>query len=329
MKPLSPVFLTPLVLVVALAGGARAQVDPLPSWRAGPTKRAILEFVARTTTPGSADFVAPAARIATFDNDGTLWSEQPLYFQMFFAIDRVKALAPKRPEWKGQEPYASILKGDLKAALAGGHKALIELVTATHAGLTRAEFQRVVKEWIAEAKHPTPGRRYTEMVFQPMLEVLAYLRAKGFKTYIVSGGEIEFMRAWAEAVYGIPPEQVIGSSLKTEFELRDGEPVLIRRPQLSFNNDKAGKPVAINHHIGRRPLAAFGNSDGDLQMLQWATAGRGPRFAFYVHHTDGEREWAYDRKSSVGRLDKGLDEARAKGWAIADMKRDWKVVYPQ
>jgi phosphoserine phosphatase len=313
-----------LMLTTAVAYAA----NPLPSWQDGATKNAIVDFVDRVTKQGSPDFVPQPERIAVFDNDGTLWSEQPMYFQLFFAIDRVKALAPQHPEWKSKEPFASILKGDVKAALAGGDHAALEIVMATHAGVTTTEFEKIVKEWIANAKHPTTHRLYTEMVYQPMLELLAYLRANGFKTFIVSGGGIEFMRPWADAVYGVPPEQVIGSSIKTKFEMRDGAPVLERLPEINFIDDKEGKPVAINGFIGRRPIAAFGNSDGDLQMLQWTTAGDGPRFALYVHHTDGVREWAYDRKSSVGRLDKGLDEAQAKGWTVVDMKKDWKVIYP-
>jgi hypothetical protein len=273
--------------------------------------------------------VPPAERIATFDNDGTLWAEHPMYFQLFFALDRVKALAPQHPEWKTQEPFASLLKGDVKAALAGGDKAILEIVMATHAGMTTDEFAKTVTDWIATAKHPVTRRPFTEMVYQPMLEVLAYLRANGFKTFIVSGGGIEFMRPWTEKVYGVPPEQVIGSSIKTKFELRNGKPVLVRRPAVNFIDDKEGKPVGIQSHIGRRPIAAFGNSDGDLQMLQWTMAGEGARFALYVHHTDATREWAYDRQSGIGRLDKGLDEAKAKGWTVIDMKNDWKQIYPK
>jgi len=280
------------------------------------------------TTSASPDFVPPAERIATFDNDGCLWAEQPMYFQLLFALDRVKAIAPQHPEWREKEPFASLLKGDVKAALAGGEHAMLEIVTATHAGMTTEEFEQVVKDWGDTARHPTTMRPYTEMVYQPMLEVLAYLRANGFKTFIVSGGGIEFMRPWVERVYGVPPEQVVGSSIKTKFDMRDGKPVLVRLPELNFIDDKDGKPIGINTHIGRRPVAAFGNSDGDLQMLQWTTAGQGPRFALYVHHTDAEREWAYDRNSSIGRLDKGLDEALAKGWTVVDMKKDWKLIYP-
>jgi hypothetical protein len=324
-----PVRVLGLAFVLALAGPTAAQpADPLPSWNAGAARQSIVDFAAAVTTAGSPDFVPPAERIAVFDNDGCLWAEQPLYFQAFFAFDRVRALAPQHPEWKEQEPFASVLRGDVKAALAGGEHALLELVMATHAGLTTTEFAQVVRDWLATARHPVTGRPFTAMVYQPMLELLAYLRAHGFKTFIVSGGGIEFMRPWSEQVYGIPPEQVVGSSIKTRFELRDGEPVLVRLPELSFLDDKDGKPVAINLHIGRRPLAAFGNSDGDLQMLQWTAAGPGRRLALYVHHTDAEREWAYDRESPVGRLDQGLDEARARGWTVVDMKTDWKVVFP-
>jgi phosphoserine phosphatase len=251
-----------------------------------------------------------------------------MYFQLFFALDRVKALAPQHPEWKEKQPFASLLKGDVNSALAGGEHAILEIIMATHAGMTTEEFEAIVKDWIASARHPTTNPPFTEMVFQPMLEVLAYLRANGFKTYIVSGGGIEFMRPWTEKVYGIPPEQVVGSSIKTRFEIVDGAPVLVRLPKLNFIDDKEGKPVGINQHIGRRPIAAFGNSDGDLQMLQWTMAGEGPRFALYVHHTDANREWAYDRESHIGRLDKGLDEAQANGWTVADMKNDWKVIFP-
>jgi hypothetical protein len=302
--------------------------DPLPSWNDGKSRQSIIAFVEKVTIPGSPDFVSPAERIATFDQDGTLWAEQPMYFQFFFALDRVKALAPQHPEWKEKEPFASLLKGDLKGALAGGERAMLEIVMATHAGMTTEEFAQTVKEWVATARHPKTGRLFTEMVYQPMLELLAYLRANGFKTYIVSGGGIEFMRPWTETVYGIPPEQVIGSSIKTKFELRDGKPVLVRLPEVNFIDDKEGKPVGINQHIGRRPIAAFGNSDGDLQMFQWTIAGSGARFALLVHHTDAEREWAYDRTSPIGRLDKALDEAQAKGWTVVDMKNDWKLIYP-
>lgn len=302
--------------------------DPLPSWNDGLAKRSVVDFVAGVTKEGSPGYVPPGERIAVFDNDGTLWAEQPMYFQLAFALDRVRALAPLHPEWKDTEPFAALLKGEVKAALAGGDKSIMEIVMATHAGMTTEEFEQIVKEWIATAKHPVTKRPYTEMVYQPMLELLAYLRADDFKTFIVSGGGIEFMRPWTERIYGIPPEQVIGSSIKTVHEIRNGKPVIVRLPELTFINDKAGKPVAIQHHIGRRPIAAFGNSDGDLQMLKWTAAGDGPHFCLYVHHTDADREWAYDRESSIGRLDKGLDEAQARGWTVIDMKSDWKIIFP-
>jgi hypothetical protein len=251
-----------------------------------------------------------------------------MYFQLAFALDRVKALAPQHPEWKEQEPFASLLKGDLKGVLAGGEKALVEIVMATHAGMTTEEFEKTVRDWIATAKHPKTGRRYNEMTYQPMVELLRYLRASGFKTYIVSGGGIEFMRPWVEQAYGIPPEQVVGSSGKLNFELRDGKPVLVKLPEIDFIDDKEGKPVGIQKFIGRRPIFAFGNSDGDLQMLQWTAAGGGARFMGIVHHTDAEREWAYDRTSHIGRLDKALDEGQTRGWTIVNMKNDWRTVYP-
>jgi phosphoglycolate phosphatase-like HAD superfamily hydrolase len=329
MKPLDKIIRLgfAVVALISIATVARTQ-GPLPSWNESLSKNAIVEFVAKVTKEGSPDFVPVPERIATFDNDGTLWAEQPMYFQLAFALDRVKMLAPKHPEWKGKEPFASLLKGDVKGALAGGDKAILEIVMATHAGMTTEEFEQTVTDWIASAKHPKTGRLYTEMVYQPMLELLAYLRSNGFKTFIVSGGGIEFMRPWTEKIYGIPPEQVVGSSIKTKFELRNGKPVLVRLPELNFIDDKAGKPVGINSHIGRRPIAAFGNSDGDLQMLQWTTAGKGARLALIVHHTDANREWAYDRNSSVGRLDKALDDAKVKGWSVVDMKNDWKAIFP-
>lgn len=328
MKFFSLCLLVTLVNSLTFNAANAQTADPLPSWNDGKAKESIVAFVEKVTKEGSADFVPANERIATFDNDGCLWAEQPMYFQAFFVFDRIKTLAPQHPEWKTNEPFASVLKGDLKSALAGGEHALLEMAMATHAGMTTEEFEAIVSDWLATAKHPTTKRPYTEMVYQPMLELLAYLRANGFKTFIVSGGGIEFMRPWSERVYGIPPEQVVGSSIKTKFELRNGKPVLVRLPELNFIDDKEGKPVGINQHIGRRPIAAFGNSDGDLQMLQWTAAGSGPRFCLYVHHTDAEREWAYDRDSSVGRLDKGLVEAQAKGWTVADMKQDWKVIYP-
>ncbi len=317
-----------LLAALLVATAIQAADDPLPSWNDGTAKEKILKFVAQVTQEGGADYVPPARRVAVFDNDGTLWSEQPMYFQLVFALDRVKALAPERPEWKTKQPFQAALEGDLETVFAGGEHALLELVMASHAGNTTEEFARIVSDWISQARHPRFKRLYIECVFQPMLEVLSYLRANGFKTYIVSGGGIEFMRPWTEGVYGIPPEQVIGSSIKTKFEIRDGKPVLVRLPEIDFIDDKAGKPVGIHKFIGRRPIAAFGNSDGDLQMLQWTAAGHGPHLCLYVHHTDAEREWAYDRASHIGRLDRGLDEAKDRGWAVVDMKRDWKRIFP-
>jgi hypothetical protein len=311
------------------ANDAFAQVkDALPSWKDTAPKKAVVAFVEKVTKEGSPNFVPPAERIATFDNDGTLWAEQPMYFQLAFVLDRVKALAPKHPEWKEKEPFASVLKGDMKGVAAAGEKGAMEMLAATHTGMTTEEFTKTVTDWIATAKHPKTGRPYTEMVYQPMLELLAYLRANGFKTFIVSGGGIEFMRPWTEQVYGIPPEQVVGSSGKLKFELRDGTPVLVKLPEIDLIDDKEGKPVGIQSHIGRRPIAAFGNSDGDLPMLQWTTAGKGPRFALIVHHTDAEREWAYDRNSHIGKLDKAWNEAIAKGWTVVSMKDDWVTIYP-
>jgi hypothetical protein len=317
-----------ITLAAVLALASLAAAEPLPSWNEGQPKRAIVDFVQRVTTAGSADFVPMPERIAVFDNDGTLWAEKPMYVQLAFALDRVKALAPTHPQWKDQQPFKAALEGDLKNVAAGGEHALLELVMATHAGMTTDAFAQVVTDWLATAKHPRFNRPYTELVYQPMLELLAYLRANGFKTYIVSGGGIEFMRPWTEKVYGIPPEQVVGSSIKTRFELRDGTPVLVRLPEINFIDDKAGKPVGIHMHIGRPPIAAFGNSDGDLQMIQWTTAEPGARFGLIVHHTDAEREYAYDRQSSVGRLDKALDEAGRQGWTVVDMKQDWKRIFP-
>jgi hypothetical protein len=302
--------------------------DPLPSWNAGKAKDDIIGFVQKVTAEGSKDFVPANLRIATFDNDGTLWAEQPMYFQFFFVVDRVRELAPLNPDWQTTEPFASILKGDFKTALAGGEKAVAQLVMATHSGMTTDEFDAIVTKWIATAKHPVTDKLFTEMVYQPMLELMAYLRANGFTTYIVSGGGIDFMRPWTTKIYGIPPEQVVGSSVKTAFEMKDGKPVLMRLPEIGFIDDKAGKPVGIQQHIGLRPLAAFGNSDGDLEMLQWTTAGDGPRFGLIVHHTDDLREWAYDRNSSIGRLDKALDAAGPAGWTVVDMKNDWNRIFP-
>ncbi len=302
-------------------------VDPLPSWQEGATKQGIVGFVARVSKPGP-DFVPVPERIATFDNDGTLWTEQPLYIQLAFALDRVRELGPQHPQWKAKEPFKSVLAGNLKGALASGDKGLLELITATHTGMTSSEFEQIVRTWFSTAKHPKTGRPYSECVYQPMLELLSFLRDNGFKTFIVSGGGIDFMHPVTEQLYGVPPEQVVGSTGKLKFELRDGKPTILREAGLDFINDKEGKPVGIQRHIGRRPIAAFGNSDGDQQMLEWTAAGAGPRLMLLVHHTDGEREVAYDRASSVGKLDTALDEAKAKGWLVASMKDDWKTIFP-
>jgi len=326
MKTVRNTFLRLAITFVSVTT-LRAQ-DPLPSWNDTAPKKAIVAFVEKVTKEGSSDFVLPAERIATFDNDGTLWCEKPLPVQLFFTLDRVKALAPQHPEWKTKEPFASLLKDDLKGALAGGEHAILEMMAVTHTGMTITEFEKIVADWIATAQHPKFKRPYTECVYQPMLELVAYLRANGFKTFIVSGGGIEFMRPWTEKVYGIPPEQVVGSSGKTKFEMRDGTPVLLKLPAVNFIDDKDGKPVGINEHIGRRPVMAFGNSDGDLQMLQWTAASGGSRYCLYVHHDDAEREYAYDRKDALAKLDKGWDEAVAKGWTVVSMKDDWKSIFP-
>ncbi|MBO1906879.1 haloacid dehalogenase-like hydrolase [Microvirga sp. 3-52] len=317
-----------MALVIAWASTAVAQTDPLPSWNDGPSKQAIVAFVTDVTREGSPDFVPPAERIATFDNDGTLWIEQPIYVQFAYALDRVKALAPQHPEWKNTQPFKAVLEGDMAALAAAGEKGAVEIVAVTHAGMTPEEFRQGVKEWLVTAKHPRFDRRCDELVYQPMLEVLTYLRANGFKTYITSGGGAEFIRAFAEERYGIPPEQVIGSRIVTKFERRDGKPILFRLPQVDFIDDGPGKPVGINQEIGRRPIAAFGNSDGDLEMLQWTTEAGKRRLGLVVHHTDAEREYAYDRQSHVGKLDKALDAAALDRWVVVDMKRDWKSVFP-
>ena len=329
MKPLSLRRLAVAFMAGLLAVSiARAQaVDPLPSWNDGPAKARIVAFTQAVTEAGGREFVAPAERVAVFDNDGTLWAEQPVYFQAYFIRDRIQALAPRHPEWKTQEPYASLLKGDMKAVMAGGEKALLQLAMSTHAGMSSDQFSKIVGDWIATARHPKTGRLFTEMTYQPMKELLAYLRANGFKTFIVSGGGIEFMRPWVERAYGIPPEQVVGSSIKTRFEWREGQPVLMRLPELNFIDDKAGKPVGIHQHIGRRPIAAFGNSDGDFEMLAWATGAPGARLGVLVHHDDAEREFAYDRRSHIGKLDRGLNEAGTRGWSVVSMKTDWKTVF--
>ncbi|WEX86519.1 haloacid dehalogenase-like hydrolase [Sinorhizobium garamanticum] len=309
---------------------AQAQNDPLPSWNDTAPKTAIVSFVEKVTKENSPDFVPEPERIAVFDNDGTLWVEHPMYTQLAFALDRVKAEAPSHPEWKDTQPFKAVLEGDMKTLAASGEKGLMEIMMAAHAGMTSDEFQKIVSDWLATARDPKFKKPYTELVYQPMLELLDYLRANGFKTFIVSGGGIEFMRPWTEQVYGVPPEQVVGSSIKTQFEMRDGTPSLFRLPQINFIDDKAGKPVGINEHIGRRPIAAFGNSDGDLEMLQWTTmTGGSVRFGMLIHHTDAEREYAYDRDTEFGRLDKALDAAALNQWTVVDMKADWKQVFPE
>jgi phosphoglycolate phosphatase-like HAD superfamily hydrolase len=316
----------PLVLWPVSASERAAEADMLPSWNDGSARKAILDFVGRVTDRNSKDYVSRAERIAVFDNDGTLWCEQPMYVQLAFALDRVKALAPDHPEWKDKEPFKSALAGDLTGVAASGKKGLVELFAATHGGMTVEAFGKVVKDWLATARHPRFKRPYTECVYQPMLELLTYLRANGFKTYITSGGGADFMRPWTEKAYGIPPEQVIGSTGNLKYEERGGKPVLMRLPGIEFLDDGAGKPVAIHKHIGRRPIAALGNSDGDYEMLRYVTAGGGPRLGLIVHHTDKEREYAYDRASPFGRLNKALDEAGKRGWVVADMKKDWKTI---
>jgi phosphoglycolate phosphatase-like HAD superfamily hydrolase len=308
--------------------GGSAAAPSLPSWNEGPAKAAIQRFVANVTTLGDPGYVPTAERIAVFDNDGTLWAEQPVYFQVQFALDRVKALAPQHPEWRTKEPFNHLLAGDMKAFLAGGEHAVLAVVAAAHSGLTTDEFAAAVNDWLRTARHPKTARPYTSMVYQPMLELLDYLRANGFKTFIVSGGGVEFMRAFADSVYGIPPEQVIGSQGKLRYEMRDGKPVLFKLPEVQFVDDGPGKPAGIQTFIGRRPIAAFGNSDGDREMLEWTWAGTVARLALLVHHTDADREWAYDRDSPIGRLDKALDEAQSSGWTVVDMKTDWKQVFP-
>lgn len=321
-------FLALPLLLLALASSALAQSDALPSWKDGAVKSAITDFVAKVTRDGGADFVKPEERIAVFDNDGTLWSEQPVYFQLAFALDRIKAMAPQHPEWKDTEPFKSVLAGDVKGLAASGEKGLMELMAMSHSGMTTDEYAAIVADWLKTARHPRFDRPYDELVYQPQLELLDYLRANGFKTFIVSGGGVEFMRGFAEKAYGIPPEQVIGSAGVTKFELRDGKPVLVKEPKVEFIDDGPGKPSGINNFIGRRPILAFGNSDGDQQMLEWTAAGDGARFVGIVHHTDADREWAYDRQSHIGKLDKALDEGTAKGWTIVDMKSDWLAIYP-
>jgi phosphoserine phosphatase len=316
------------VAALVAAAAASAQPDPLPSWNGGAVKARIVAFVQAVTAQGGRDYVPPADRIAVFDNDGTLWAEQPAYFQLLFAIDRVKALARNHPEWKTKQPFKAALEGDVKAVAASGEKGLLELVMATHANMTADEFAVTVRDWLATARHPTLKRPYTDLVYQPMLELLAYLRANGFQTWIVSGGGIEFLRVFAEERYGVPPQQVIGSSIKTTYEVRNGKPAIVRLPQVDFIDDKAGKPVGIHKFVGKRPIAAFGNSDGDLEMLEWVTSAPGARLGLIVHHDDAAREYAYDRKSHIGRLERGLDEGPQRGWTIVSMKSDWRIVHP-
>ena len=321
------IVLLTLLLIVFASGSAFAK-DPLPSWNDGPAKKAILEFITAVTDEKGKDYVEPAERIATFDNDGTLWVESPMYTQALFAFDRVKELAPQHPEWKTKQPFKGVLEGDMKAVGASGMKGMMEIVMATHSGMTAAEFEQEVFHWLTTTKQPRFKRPYTELIYQPQLELLDYLRANGFRTFIVSGGGMAFMRPISEKLYGIPPEQVVGSSVVAEFQNKDGKPVLVRQPKINFINDKAGKPVGIYQHIGRRPILAFGNADADMQMIEYTMAGDGRRLGLFVHHTDAEREYAYDRKSHVGTLDKALDRAAAEGWVIVDMKKDWKKVFP-
>lgn len=302
--------------------------EPLPSWNDTEHKKAIIGFVEKVTTEGSPDFVPITERIATFDNDGTLWSEQPMYFQFYFIFDRIKLMALQHPEWKNKQPFKAVLENDIKTVLESGQEAINNLVMTVSADYTSEENAQIIKNWIDTAKHPITGRLFTDMVFQPMLELLAYLRINGFKTYIVTGSTIDFMRPWTEKVYGIPPEQVIGTSIKMKYQMLNGKPVILQIPEMNLVDDNDGKPVGIYQYIGRRPIASFGNSDGDLQMMQWTTGGSGLRFALFVHHTDEEREYAYDRKSPYGHFEIALDEANRKGWTVVDMKNDWKIIYP-
>jgi phosphoserine phosphatase len=318
-----------LALLFALALPLLAQAsEPLPSWNDGPAKKSIIEFVQAVTDQTSKDFVKPAERIAVFDNDGTLWSEQPAYFELLFAFDEVKRTAAQHPEWKTTQPFKAVIENDHKALAAAGMDGLLKIFGATHTGMTTEAFDDYARTWLSQARHPKTGKPYTEMIFQPMLEMLDYLRSQDFKTYIVSGGDTGFMRAFAEKVYGIPPEQVIGTTFITSFQYKDGKASIVRTPKLAHNDDGPGKPESIDAMIGRRPILAFGNSDGDLQMLQWTAAGSGKRFMGLVHHTDARREWAYDRKSDIGPLDKALDEANSRGWTVVDMASEWRRIYP-
>lgn len=324
----SLVLSTVLLTACATQHAAPELTDPLPSWNAGSSRDAIISFVDAVTNPASPDFVPVAGRIAVFDNDGTLWSEQPAYFQFFFALDQVREMAAQHPEWANEQPFKAVLENDMPALLAQGEAGLIPVMMAAHAGMTTEAFSQSVADWLNTARHPRFDQPYTQLIYQPMLEVLDYLRANDFQTWIVSGGGIDFIRVFSEQAYGIPPQQVVGSSVVTRFEMRDSGPVLMREPTISFVDDKEGKPVGIHQHIGKRPIAAFGNSDGDLQMLQWTAAGEGPSLQVFIHHTDAEREWAYDREGHIGRLDAGLDEAFAYDWLVVDMQQDWKLIYP-
>jgi len=341
MKHINPLFISlGLVLLLAACGQSEkldtaeetvtpeTNIDPLPSWEEGATKTAILNFVEQVTDANSSNFVPVEDRIATFDNDGNLWSEQPAYFQLFFAMDRIKEMAGDHPEWSNTQPFQAVLENDMEALIASGEHGLIKLVMASHAGMTTEEYANTVKDWLQTSKHPRFDQPYNALVYQPMLELLDFLRANGFTTFIVSGGGIDFMRVWTEEVYGIPPYQVVGSSIKTEFDYNDGNPVIRKLPEIDFIDDKSGKPVGINKFIGKKPIFASGNSDGDLQMMQYSDSHSYPNFQLYLHHTDSIREWAYDRQSHIGKLDKGLDEAEEKGWTVIDMKRDWKLIYP-
>jgi phosphoglycolate phosphatase-like HAD superfamily hydrolase len=316
------------ILLFFTTCGSTYAADPLPSWNEGNTKKSILRFVDEVTKEHGAKFVAPDERIATFDNDGTLWVEQPIYTQLIFALERIKELAPQHPEWKDIEPYKSVIAGDLNNVFAAGEKAIAPLLMQTHSGMTTDEFREIARKWLETAQDARFKRLHTQLVYQPMIELLSFLRSNGFKTYIVSGGGVEFVRAFSEKCYGIPPEQDIGSSAKLKFEHRDGHPVLVQLPVIDFIDEKEGKPIGIEKNIGRRPIAAFGNSDGDLEMLQWTAAGAGARFCLVVHHTDAVREYSYDRNSKVGKLDKCLDEAMQQGWTVVDIKNDWKNVFP-
>jgi len=330
-KNLLPLFLISFLLFSGChpqGSGLRGGKDPLPSWNDTPRKEAIVDFVTTVTNKDSTDYLPPEAWIAVFDNDGTLWSEKPLYFQLYFIFDRIRALAPQHPEWKKDKLIKAVLKNDIEKVRKFGAEGLARLMVLTQAGMSAARYEAIVTKWIKQAKHPTTGRLYTEMVFQPMLEVIRYLQENDFEVYIVSGGGQDFMRPWTLATYGIPPDHVIGSRQKLEYEIVNGKPVLMRLPDVDFVNDEEGKPVSIHYFVGRKPVLAFGNSDGDIQMMQWTTSGKGKRLSFFVHHNDAKREWAYDRNSVIGKLDKGFEMAKKNRWLLIDMKKDWKVIHP-